>query len=114
MSLTATSKAHLSISSPGPAPEPESTSIDSINDLIVNRATTFPFKPLLAYPRKEGNFVYYTAKELDSFADEAAKHYVQLGLIPRVCNYPKVKWTCPMMEKYVPDFYYSMSRANPK
>ncbi|KAI1088447.1 L-aminoadipate-semialdehyde dehydrogenase [Rostrohypoxylon terebratum] len=67
----------------GPSPEDDSKSIDSINDLIVNRATTFPFKPLLAYPRKDGKYVYYTAKELDLFADEAAKHYVESGLVPK-------------------------------
>ncbi|OTA69363.1 acetyl-CoA synthetase-like protein [Hypoxylon sp. EC38] len=83
MSLTATSQAQLNISGQGHAPEIESTSIDSINDLIINRATTFPFKPLLAYPGRDGKYVYYTARELDSFADEAAKHYVQSGLIPK-------------------------------
>ncbi|KAI1394167.1 L-aminoadipate-semialdehyde dehydrogenase [Hypoxylon trugodes] len=83
MSLTATSPAQLKVASQGPGPETESTSIDSINDLIVNRANAFPFKPLLAYPGKDGKYVYYTAKELDSFADEAAKHYVQSGLVPK-------------------------------
>lgn len=87
MSLAATSQARLDVRSQGPALETESNSIDSINDLIVNRATAFPFKPLLAYPGKDGKYVYYTAKELDSFADEAAKHYVQLGLVPKVCSF---------------------------
>ncbi|KAI0378792.1 L-aminoadipate-semialdehyde dehydrogenase [Hypomontagnella monticulosa] len=83
MSLAATSQARVDVPSQGLTPENESASIDSINDLIVNRATAFPFKPLLAYPGKDGKYVYYTAKELDSFADEAAKHYVQLGLVPK-------------------------------
>ncbi|KAI1462010.1 L-aminoadipate-semialdehyde dehydrogenase [Annulohypoxylon moriforme] len=83
MSLAATSHAHLDTPSQGPSPEIDSKSIDSINDLIVNRATTFPFKPLLAYPGKDGKYVYYTAKELDEFADEAAKRYVELGLVPK-------------------------------
>ncbi|KAI0843104.1 L-aminoadipate-semialdehyde dehydrogenase [Hypoxylon sp. FL0890] len=88
MFLTATPQAQLSTPSQGPAPEIESTSIDSINDLIVNRAATFPFKPLLAYPGKDGKYVYYTAKELDNFADEAAKQYVQSGLAPKACKFP--------------------------
>ncbi|KAI2467247.1 L-aminoadipate-semialdehyde dehydrogenase [Annulohypoxylon bovei var. microspora] len=83
MSLAATSHTQLNISSQGHSPEIDCKSIDSINDLIVNRATTFPFKPLLAYPGKDRKYVYYTAKELDSFADEAAKNYVGLGLIPK-------------------------------
>ncbi|KAI1408863.1 L-aminoadipate-semialdehyde dehydrogenase [Hypoxylon sp. FL1857] len=83
MFLTATSQAQLSTPSQGSTPEIESASIDSINDLIINRAATFPFKPLLAYPGRDGKYVYYTAKELDSFADEAAKHYVQSGLVPK-------------------------------
>ncbi|KAI1376193.1 L-aminoadipate-semialdehyde dehydrogenase [Hypoxylon crocopeplum] len=83
MSLAATSQAQLRITDQGSVPNTESTSIDSINDLIVNRATAFPFKPLLAYPGKDGKYVYYTAKELDGFADKAAAYYVQLGLLPQ-------------------------------
>lgn len=80
MSIAAASHTQLD-TNPNQGPSPE---IDSINDLIVNRATTFPFKPLLAYPGKDGKYVYYTAKELDLFADEAAKHYVESGLVPKV------------------------------
>ncbi|KAI1446874.1 L-aminoadipate-semialdehyde dehydrogenase [Annulohypoxylon stygium] len=79
MSIAAASHTQLD-TNPNQGPSPE---IDSINDLIVNRATTFPFKPLLAYPGKDGKYVYYTAKELDLFADEAAKHYVESGLVPK-------------------------------
>ncbi|KAI1498277.1 hypothetical protein F5X99DRAFT_394174 [Biscogniauxia marginata] len=81
MSLTATTQVNVNVNSPNSAEHVESTSIDSINDLIVNRATIVPFKSLLAYPGKDGIYVSYTAKELDSFADEAAKQYVRSGLV---------------------------------
>ncbi|KAI1101066.1 L-aminoadipate-semialdehyde dehydrogenase [Jackrogersella minutella] len=83
MSLAAVSHTQPDTSNNRPAPDVDNTSIDSINDLVVNRATTFPFKALLAYPGKDGKYVYYTAKELDSFADEAAKQYSGLGLVPK-------------------------------
>ncbi|KAI1142954.1 L-aminoadipate-semialdehyde dehydrogenase [Hypoxylon sp. FL0543] len=83
MFLTATPQTQLNTSSQRSSPGIESPSIESINDLIVNRAATFPFKPLFAYPGKDGKYVYYTAKELDNFANEAAKHYVQSGLAPK-------------------------------
>ncbi|KAI1637946.1 hypothetical protein F4809DRAFT_602441 [Biscogniauxia mediterranea] len=83
MSLTATPQVKLGVDSHGSAVDVQNTSIDSINDLIVNRATIVPFKTLLAYPGKDGVYISYTAKELDSFADEAAKQYVRLGLVPQ-------------------------------
>ncbi|KAI0600274.1 hypothetical protein F4775DRAFT_599390 [Biscogniauxia sp. FL1348] len=83
MSLTATPQVKLDADSHGSAVDVQSTSIDSVNDLIVNRATIVPFKTLLAYPGKDGVYISYTAKELDSFADEAAKQYVRLGLVPQ-------------------------------
>ncbi|KAL7628838.1 hypothetical protein AAE478_000353 [Parahypoxylon ruwenzoriense] len=83
MSLAATSQGQPDITSHEPTSKAESSSIDSINDLIVNRATATPFKPLLAYPGEDGKYVYYTANELDIFADQAAKRYSQSGLVPQ-------------------------------
>ncbi|MCJ1445536.1 MAG: hypothetical protein MMC23_006041 [Stictis urceolatum] len=60
--------------------------INSINELLVNRAVTIPDKPLLAYPTNghdSGNYLEYTANDLDCFADEAAKRYTVLGLSPK-------------------------------
>ncbi|KAI0890390.1 L-aminoadipate-semialdehyde dehydrogenase [Annulohypoxylon maeteangense] len=83
MSLAATTHVQPDTSNQDLSPGIDSEAIDCINDLIVNRAATFPFKPLLAYPAKDGKYVYYTANELDGFADEAAKRYVGLGLVPK-------------------------------
>lgn len=65
----------------------ESDTLFTINDLLVNRANTIPDVPLVSYPATQGgltDYVHYTAKALDSFAEEAAKKYLQLGLIPNV------------------------------
>lgn len=59
----------------------------SINDLIVNQAHLMPDLPLIAYPATEygtADFTEYTARELDLYADEAAKHLSQQGLKPTV------------------------------
>lgn len=65
----------------------ESDTIFTINDLLLNRAKTVPEVPLVSYPATLNgltDFVHYTAKNLDNFAEEAAKKYLQLGLIPNV------------------------------
>lgn len=61
--------------------------INSINDFIVHQAHTLPNTTLIGYPGSElgaSDFVDYTARELDTFADEAAKHLARRGLVPRV------------------------------
>jgi hypothetical protein len=64
-------------------------SINSINDLIVYQAQTIPNTPLIAYSEHGSNsYVDYTAKDLDQFADEAAKELSGLGLRPKVFHSP--------------------------
>ncbi|KAI1331617.1 acetyl-CoA synthetase-like protein [Xylariaceae sp. FL0255] len=62
------------------------TQINSINDLIVSRAEKIPNVPLIIYPDSSSDgavsWVKYTAKELDTFVDEAAKELTHQGLIP--------------------------------
>ncbi|KAK7222781.1 hypothetical protein V2G26_010784 [Clonostachys chloroleuca] len=59
--------------------------INSINDFILHQARTIPDTPLLEYPGTElgaADFVAYTARQLDEFADEAAKNLARQGLKP--------------------------------
>jgi hypothetical protein len=59
------------------------TKISTINELLINRADTIPDTPLVAYPasaRGSRDYVNYTAKDLDRFADEAAIKLTALGL----------------------------------
>ena len=61
--------------------------INSITDFIVYQARSIPDTPLIAYPNSRhgaSDFVDYTAKQLDSFADEAAKELTRQGLRPSV------------------------------
>lgn len=61
--------------------------INSITDFIVYQAQIIPDTPLIAYPssrRGASDFVDYTAKKLDSFADKAAKELTWQGLKPSV------------------------------
>jgi hypothetical protein len=61
--------------------------INCINDFILHQARSIPDTPLLAYPASElgsSDFADYTAKQLDSFADEAAKDLAAQGLSPFV------------------------------
>lgn len=65
----------------------EPDKINSITDFIRYQARNIPDTPLIAYPSSEhgaSDFVDYTAKELDAFADEAAKWLVAQGLKPTV------------------------------
>ncbi|KAI1340163.1 acetyl-CoA synthetase-like protein [Xylariaceae sp. FL0016] len=60
--------------------------INSINDLILHRAETIPETPLIAYPDVvdgRSSWTEYTARDLDVFADEAAKELTNLGLTPK-------------------------------
>lgn len=59
----------------------------TINELLIDRAQNIPKTPLLAYPatpRGRGDYAYYTAYDLDRFADEAAHKLTSLGLHPQV------------------------------
>lgn len=69
---------------------PESDKINSINDFIVYQAQSIPDTPLIAYPESKlgaANFVNYSARDLDIFADEAAKALTSQGLVPKVSRY---------------------------
>lgn len=66
-------------------PPPEA--INSINDFIVHQAQSIPDTPLIAYPATElgaSDFENYSAKDLDSLADEVAKVLASQGLRPKV------------------------------
>lgn len=55
----------------------------TIDDLIVDRATTSPDTPVLGYPasaRGRADYVYYSNSDLDRFADEAARNLISSGL----------------------------------
>ncbi|TGO63777.1 hypothetical protein BOTNAR_0096g00130 [Botryotinia narcissicola] len=57
----------------------------TVDDLIYNRSQTIPDVPLLAYPgslKGRSDYVHYTARDLDRFADHGANAYSSLGLIP--------------------------------
>ena len=59
----------------------------TIDDLIVNRASTNPNGPVLGYPKSTrgcADYEYYSNKDLDRFADEAAKHLISDGLPAKV------------------------------
>jgi hypothetical protein len=66
--------------------ETTSLSIRTIDELLVNRAQTNPDVPLVAYPPagSRADYLHYTAKDLDLFADECAKYFVQRGLSLKV------------------------------
>lgn len=58
-----------------------------LDDLLTVRAADQEQIPLLAYPRDDHNttdFEFFTAQDLDRFVDQAAKHYIQDGLLPPV------------------------------
>ncbi|KAH7305946.1 hypothetical protein B0I35DRAFT_399895 [Stachybotrys elegans] len=55
----------------------------TINELILQRAEVIPDQLLIAYPDENSEWVEYTARDLDNFADEVAKKLSHLGLKPR-------------------------------
>ncbi|KAI8625000.1 acetyl-CoA synthetase-like protein [Xylariaceae sp. FL1651] len=60
--------------------------MNSINDLILHRAEAIPNTPFITYSDSldgRGSWVEYTARDLDIFADEAAKELTQRGLKPK-------------------------------
>ncbi len=59
----------------------------TVDDLLFNQSQTIPDVPLVAYPataRGRSDYVHYTAKDLDRFADHGAQKYASLGLQPKV------------------------------
>jgi hypothetical protein len=59
----------------------------TVDDLLFNQSQTIPDVPLIAYPataRGRSDYVHYTAKDLDRFADHGAQKYDSLGLRPKV------------------------------
>lgn len=61
----------------------------TIDDLLVNRAITFPTQTVLGYPstiNARADYVYYSNSDLDRFADEAARHLLSVGLPANVCT----------------------------
>jgi len=66
--------------------------IYTITDLLLERARTIPEEPLVGYPastRGSDNYAYYTAKDLNRFADGATKILTDQGLstnVSFVCN----------------------------
>ncbi|KAJ3526856.1 hypothetical protein NM208_g10983 [Fusarium decemcellulare] len=74
------------------APKPEK--INCINDFMLHQARSIPDTPLIAYPASElgaSDFVNYTAKDLDAFADEAAKALASQGLVPKAAKSDKAE-----------------------
>lgn len=58
-----------------------------LDDLLTVRAADREQVPLLAYPRNDyitTDFELFTAQDLDKFVDQAAKCYIQHGLLPPV------------------------------
>ncbi|RDW71704.1 hypothetical protein BP5796_07738 [Coleophoma crateriformis] len=58
-------------------------SIYTITDLLVQRARHSPNVSLLAYPgssKGTDDYVHHTARDLDRFADEAARKYMSMGI----------------------------------
>jgi hypothetical protein len=65
----------------------KSKTIYTVDDLLFNRSQTIPDVPLVAYPatpRGRADYVHYTARDLDRFADHGAKKYASMGLTVQV------------------------------
>ncbi|OLN97928.1 Iterative polyketide synthase CazM 2 [Colletotrichum chlorophyti] len=63
----------------------EPIELRTVTDLLLRRVQEAPDVDVLAYPataRGKDDYVNYTAKDLDRFADEAARKYAQAGLLP--------------------------------
>ena len=76
-----------------PSPVAVPNKINSINDFIIHQARSIPDTALIAYPATElgaADFVNYSARDLDTFADEAAKALASQGLVPKVRHYPLI------------------------
>jgi hypothetical protein len=58
----------------------------TVDDLLFNRSQTIPELPLVAYPataKGRSDYLHYTARDLDRFADHGAKKFASLGLQPK-------------------------------
>jgi hypothetical protein len=65
------------------SPDEQNDAIDTINDLLLDRLKKIPEEPLVGYPastRGAGDYVYYTAKDLDRFTDCAVYDLIAQGL----------------------------------
>ncbi|OCK87203.1 uncharacterized protein K441DRAFT_595033 [Cenococcum geophilum 1.58] len=61
------------------------SSINTIDELLISRVKTGLNASLFAYPatlRGKSDYISYTAKDLDRFADKAARKFASLSLIP--------------------------------
>ncbi|KAL8341782.1 hypothetical protein RB601_005363 [Gaeumannomyces tritici] len=62
------------------------THLSCVDDLIRERASTISDAPLITYPNSAvrcAEWVEYTARDLDTFVDEAAKELTRQGLVPK-------------------------------
>ncbi len=80
---------HTEILNPSVATPEDKTErpIFTIDDLLRERARLTPNVSLLAYPsspKGTDDYNHYTARDLDRFADEAARKYIELGIPPKV------------------------------
>jgi len=74
--------------------------IYTVDDLVFHRGQTIPDVPLVAYPatpRGRSDYVHYTAKDLDRFADHGAKKYASLGLELKVSSLDMEKSKKPLI-----------------
>ncbi|TLS31171.1 hypothetical protein PpBr36_03831 [Pyricularia pennisetigena] len=74
----------------------KTTRFTTVDDLIRDRAATIPDTPLITYPNSRtrcADWIEYTARDLDAYADEAAKELSRLGLTPKVFPpVPSLSW----------------------
>lgn len=84
----------------------------TVDDLLVNRAFTSPDTLVLGYPasaRGRSDYVYYSNKDLDRFADEAARNLLSLGMVENVSILRlALKMMFELTSMSLPDFRYRM------
>lgn len=62
-------------------------SIDTVNDLLLEKVQECPDSVFISYPstpRGKCDYVDYTVSDIDRFADEAARKYAASGVLPEV------------------------------
>lgn len=65
----------------------------TIDELLRSRVASIPNKPIIGYPRTEygcSDYVYYTPRQLDRFANGSMDILIHEGLQPNVCY---ARWT---------------------
>lgn len=90
--------------------ESRSKTMYTVDDLLFNRSQTIPDVPLVAYPataRGRADYVHYTARDLDRFADHGASKYKSTGLLPQVC-------IVSIELQNIPDTGFRIKSQNPK